>query len=77
MGFGFDWASKIREGVINGVVDGMRTVAVEVGVDFFETADEVEDLVSRVGAASGCAEVRAATEGAGFVDEATGGFGIE
>ena len=64
----FGWASKIREGVINGVVDGMRAVAVEAGIDFFKVADEVEDLVSRVGAAGGCAEVRAATEGAGFVD---------
>ena len=52
-------------------------VAVEAGVNFFKAADEVEDLVSRVGAAGGCAEMRAATEGAGFVDHTTGGFGIE
>jgi hypothetical protein len=55
----------------------MRTIAVEAGIDFFKAADEVEDLVSRVGAAGGCAEMRAATEGAGFVDLATGGFAIE
>ena len=55
----------------------MGTVAIEMGVDFFEAADEVEDLVSRVGAAGGCTEMRAAAEGAGFVDQATGGFGIE
>jgi len=57
--------------------DGMWAVAVEAGVDFFQAADEVQDLGSRVGAAGGGAEMRAATEGAGFVDQATGGFGIE
>ena len=39
-------------------------VASEVLVNFFETADEVENMVAGIGAAGGCAEMRAATEGA-------------
>jgi hypothetical protein len=73
----FQSASKIRQGFGHGLVEGMRAVAIEVGVDFFEASDEVEDLVSRVGTSSGCAEMRAATKGAGFVDQAAGGFGIK
>jgi hypothetical protein len=55
----------------------MRTIAVEAGVDFLQAADEVEDLVSWVGASGGGAEMRAATEGAGFVNETAGAFGVE
>jgi len=71
------FGSQIRKGVGDGLVDGVRTVAVEAGVDFFEAAYEVEDLVSRIGASGGGAEMRAATKRAGFVDQAAGGFGIE
>lgn len=69
--------SQIRQGMAHGLVDGVRAVAVEAGVDFFEAADEVEDLVSGVGTSGGGAEMRAATEWAGLVDEAAGGYGIE
>ena len=55
---------KIRQRRGDGFFDGVGAVAVEAGVYFFQAADEVEDLVSRVGAAGGCAEMRAATEGA-------------
>ena len=55
----------------------MWAVAAEVVVDFFEAVDEVEDMGAGIHAAGGLAEVGAAAEGAGFVDEATGGAGIE
>ena len=55
----------------------MRSVAAEVVVDFLEAVDEVEDMGAGIHAAGGLAEVGAAAEGAGLVDEATGGAGIE
>ena len=46
-------------------------------VDFFEAADEVEDMSAGIGTAGGGAKVCAAAEGARFVDEAAGGFRVE
>jgi hypothetical protein len=55
----------------------MWAVAAEVVVDFLEAVDEVEDMGAGIHAAGGLAKVGAAAEGAGFVDEATGGAGVE
>jgi hypothetical protein len=46
-------------------------------VDFLQAVNEVDYMAAGIGAAGGLAEVGAAAEGAGFVDEATGGAGIE
>jgi hypothetical protein len=48
-----------------------------VAVDFLEAVDEVEDMGAGIHAAGGLAEVRAAAEGAGVVDETAGGSGVE
>jgi hypothetical protein len=78
--FGGDWSV---EGIFlfqfgaEGFFQGDGAGALEVAVDFFEAVDEVEDLAAGMGAAGGLAEVGAAAEGAGFVDEAAGGAGIE
>ncbi len=55
----------------------MGAVAVEVLVDFFKAADEVEDMGAGIGASGRGAKMCAAAEGARFVDEAAGGFRVE
>jgi len=55
----------------------MGTVSTELGIDFLQPADEVEDFLALHGAASSLAEVSAASERAGIVDEAFVGLGLE
>jgi len=55
----------------------MRAVSTEFGIDFFEPTDEVEDFFALHGPAGGLAEVGAAADGAGIIDEAFVGLGLE
>ena len=56
---------------------GMGTVSTELGIDFLQPADEVEDFLALHRAAGGLAEVSAAPEGTGIIDEAFVGLGLE
>ena len=55
----------------------MGAVSTELGIDFFQSADEIENFPAFHGAASSLAEVSAAPERAGIVDEAFMGLGLE
>jgi len=52
-------------------------VSTELGIDFFQSADEIENFPALHRAASSLAEVSAAPERAGIVDEAFVGLGLE
>jgi len=52
-------------------------VSTELGIDFFQSADEIENFPALHRAASSLAEVSAASERAGIVDEAFVGLGLE
>ena len=55
----------------------MGAVSTELGIDFFQSADEIENFPALHRAASSLAEVSAAPERAGIVDEAFVGLGLE
>ena len=55
----------------------MGAVSTELGIDFFQSADEIENFPALHRAASSLAEVSAASERAGIVDEAFMGLGLE
>ena len=55
----------------------MGAVPAELGIDFLKPTDEVEDFLALHRAASRLAEVGAAAEGSGIIDEAFVGLGLE
>ncbi len=55
----------------------MRAIASKFQVDLFYPTNEIEDLFTVDRAARGLAEVGPAPQGAGFVDEALLGLGME
>ena len=55
----------------------MGAVSTELGIDFLEPTDEVEDFLALHGPASSLAEMGAATEGAGIIDEAFMSLGLQ
>lgn len=61
----------------NGGRKGTRAVAAELAVDYFEAADEVDDIAPCVWAAGGSAEMCAASEWTVFVDKTAQGLRIE
>jgi hypothetical protein len=61
----------------NGRPKGMGAIAAEFLVDVFQSVDEIEDSGAGIWSAGCGTEVGAATEGAGFIDEATGGGGLK
>ena len=56
---------------------GVGAISTELGIDFFQSADEIENFPALHRAASCLAEVSAAPERAGIVDEAFVGLGLE
>ena len=55
----------------------MGSIATEIGVDGFEPTNEIEDIFTIHGTASGLAEVGTTTKGARLIDEALLGLGLE
>jgi len=55
----------------------MGTVSTELGIDFFQSADEIKNFPALHRAASSLAEMGATTEGAGIIDEAFMSLGLE
>jgi len=53
------------------------SIATQIGINGLESANEIENILTIHGAASGLAEVGAATEGTRLIDEALLGLGLE
>ena len=65
------------QGPRDGCGKGVGAVSAELGIDFLKPTDEVEDFLALHRAASRLAEVGAAAEGAGIIDEAFMSLGLQ